>query len=127
MTNIKGQIEYDLTIDPKGQNHSLQADATIENSIVSLLIVEQMIAIQIEMWANQEVAKSSAEAKMRRKTIKDLNNSLTGIKNLTNVCLSTYHDFKNHEAETMQRMEEALKEEGTIPKEFSDLRTNEEN
>lgn len=126
MTNIKGQIEYDLTIDPKGQNHSLQADGTMENSIVSLLIVEQMFAIQIEMWVKSE-PKNSMEEKIRRKKIKDMNNSLKGIKELTNACLYNYHDFKNHEAEYNQKREEALKEEGVIPKTFSDLSTNKEN
>lgn len=98
MKEVKGSIEYVLTIDPTGEKHSLSAVNSLENDIVSLMISSQALTVQLGMWKEHKKKATGQDKVKAASNISQIAAALRGIKPLMNGLLNTYEGYKEYEA-----------------------------
>jgi len=98
---VKGTINYTLTIDPKGEDHSISYEDSIENGIAALMMATHTLGTQLE---HQKEYKKKASSKVNKDAIganiNKISAAIRGVQVLQQAILNNYLEFKEHQAKT---------------------------
>ncbi len=117
MSEIKGSINYTLTIDPTGQQHGLSYDNKLENDIVGLMVASQVLTVQLGQWKEYK-KKEGIDKKKVGSNIALIAGALRSIRPIMLALLDSYDDYVAHQEDMSSKETEILKQQGLIPNEL---------
>ncbi len=117
MSEIKGSINYTLTIDPTGQQHGLSYDNKLENDIVGLMVASQVLTVQLGQWKEYK-KKEGIDKKKVGSNIALIAGALRSIRPIMLALLDSYDDYVAHQEDMSSKETEILKQPGLIPNEL---------
>lgn len=114
MSEIKGTINYTLTIDPTGEQHGLSYDNKLENDIVGLMVASQVLTVQLGQWKEYK-KQSGIDKKKVGSNIALIGGALRSIRPIMLAILDSYDYYIAHQEDLSSKEVELLKQQGLIP------------